>query len=107
MTTTGLLHPRRDDGTELDATFEVGVVPVFELVFHHKAGGRGSPRAVNSDYHEGLELLLSRLGSVGVSILSIEFDSSIARELEPGDRELDLPFPIRVGPATDVATLRL
>ena len=61
MTTTGPLHPRRDDGTELDATFETSVTPVFDLVFHPKAGGRGSPRAIIQDYHEALEALLGRL----------------------------------------------
>jgi len=101
------LHPRRDDGSTIDATFELWSVPVFELVFHHKAGRRGSPRAVNSDYHEGLELLLERLASVGGTILGVSVDSSVARELDPADRELDLPFPLAVGTDTDVPALRL
>jgi hypothetical protein len=82
-------------------------VPVFEVVYHHKAGARGSPRSVNADYHEGLELLLARFASIGVSILGIAVDSGVARELEPADRELELSFPIAVTAATDVAELRL
>ena len=51
------LHPRRDDGSVVDATFDLFSVPVFEVVFHHKAGARGSARSVNADYNQGLELL--------------------------------------------------
>jgi hypothetical protein len=101
-----LLYPRRDDGTAVDATFEVHVVPVFDLIYHHKAGGRNSARSVNADYHEGLELLLGRLARIGCSILGISVDSSVARELAPADRELDLAYPIEVGERTDVAHLR-
>jgi hypothetical protein len=104
--TEHLLHPRRDDGTDVDATFEVHVVPVFDLIYHHKAGGRESERAVNSDYHEGLELLLGRLAKLRCSILGIAVDSSVARALPPEERELDLTYPIKLGERTDVARLR-
>jgi hypothetical protein len=80
---------------------------VYELIFHHKAGARGSPRSVNADYHEGLELLLQRIGSVGATILGISVDSGVAQELDPADRELDLAFPIHVNRATDPNALRL
>jgi hypothetical protein len=91
----------------MDATFEVTSVPVYELVFHHKAGRRGSPRALNSDYHEGLTLLLERLSSIGATILGVSVDSSVARKLDPADRELDLPFPLSLDQSTDAAALRL
>lgn len=107
MRATGPEHPRRDDGSAVDATFELSQIPWFEIVYHHKAGGRDSPRSVNPDYHEGLELLLSRLASVRAKILSISIDSSIAQGLSPDDRELALPFPIDLGAETDCATLRL
>src|SRR4051812_29208967 len=100
------MHPLRDDGTAVDATFEVHVVSVFDLVYHHKAGGRKSERAVNSDYHEGLELLLRRLAELHCSILGIAVDSSVARALPPEERELDLAYPIKLGERTDVARLR-
>jgi hypothetical protein len=101
-----LLHPRRDDGTLVDATFEVQVVPVFDLIYHHKAGGKNSERAVNADYHEGLELLLARLATLRCSVLGISVDSSVARALPPEERELDLAYPIELGKRTDVARLR-
>lgn len=107
MLSSGPLHPRRSDGSQLDATFEVSRVPWFEIVYHHKAGGRGGPRSVNADYHEGLELLLTRLAQVHAKILAIAVDSGVARELDPDARELDLPFPIDLEPATDCRALRL
>ncbi len=107
MRATGPLHPDRDDGSSLDGTFELSEVPVFDLVFHHKAGGRNSPRSINADYHEALEVLLSRLGSLRATILGISVDSSIAQELDSADRELSLEFPIVLSPATDAHDLRL
>lgn len=106
MPTTEPLHPVRPDGTRLDATFELSSVAVFELVYHHKAGGRDSARSVNADYHEGLELLLARLAMVGTTILRIAIDSGVARELPEADRELGLPFPIVVNRNVDVGELR-
>jgi hypothetical protein len=106
VNTERLLHPRRDDGALVDATFEVHVVPVFDLIYHHKAGGRNSERSVNSDYHEGLELLLGRLAKLRCSILGISVDSSVARALPPEERELDLAYPIELGERIDVARLR-
>jgi hypothetical protein len=107
MTASGPLHPLRDDGSELDATFEIGVVPVFDLVFHHKARGRNDPRALNQDYHEALETLLRRLAMLHATILGISVDSSVAKKLDEADRELALSFPIQLGTATDAHALRL
>jgi hypothetical protein len=107
MPTSGPLHPRRADGSEIDATFEVSVVPVFDIVYHHKAGGRDSARSVNADYHEGLEALLDKLAAGRVTILGISVDSTVARELAPADRELQLPFPIALEPGMNVHPLRL
>ena len=107
MRATGPIHPTRDDGSVLEATFEVMQVPVFDLVFHHKAGARDSPGSVNADYHEALETLLARLASIRATILGIAVDSSIAQELSPDDRELRLDFPIELSPHTDTAALRL
>jgi len=101
------LHPRRDDGSVLDATFEVACVPVFDIVFHHKSRGKGDPRAENQDYHEALELLLARLAERGATILEISVDSRVARALPPAERRLALDFPIRTAPDTDVQALRL
>jgi hypothetical protein len=107
MRASGPLHPRRPDGSVLDATFELSVAPVYDLVFHHKAGGRDSPRSVNADYHEALEILLGRLGALGCSILAVSVDSTVARDLPPEDRELDLEYPLRIDDRTDPHLVRL
>jgi hypothetical protein len=106
MATSGPLQPRRPDGSVVEATFELSSIPVFDLVYRHKAGGRDGPRSVNADYMEGLELVLARLASVGASILGISVDSRVARELDPVERELDLPFPLEIDSTTNVAALR-
>jgi hypothetical protein len=107
VTISGPIQPRRDDGSTVDATFELSSMIVYELVFHHKAGARGSVWSVNADYHEGLELLIQRLGSVGATILGISVDSGVAQKLDPADRELDIGFPVHVHTATDPHALRL
>lgn len=107
MSSTGPLHPVRTDGSEVDATFELAAIPVFDLVYHHKFGGRGSPRSLNPDYHEGLELLLDRLARLDAEILGIAVDSSVARELPAEQRELALEFPIPLRGRTDIRSLRL
>jgi hypothetical protein len=83
------------------------MAPIYDLVFHHKAGGRDSPRAVNADYPEGLETLLGRLGQLGRAILAISVDSTVARELPPEDRELDIDYPLRLGQISDPHLVRL
>src|SRR4051794_32506908 len=101
------LHPLRKDGSTVDASFDVSALPGFEIVYHHKAGARGSPRSVNADYHEGLELLLERLAGLEATIIGISVDSGVARALDPTERELDLGFPIALDSSTDAAILRL
>jgi hypothetical protein len=107
MPSSGPLHPLANDGAVLDATFELSTVPVFDIVYHHKAGRRGSERSVNADYHQGLELLLGRLAQLRLTILGIAVDSGVARGLDPADRELVLDFPIRLRPEMSVHELRL
>jgi len=107
MPSSGPLHPLAADGSAIEATFELSTAPVFDLVYHHKAGGRNSNRSVNVDYHKGLEILLGRLAQLEMTIVRIAVDSSVALKLDPADRELDLEFPIKLGPATDSHELRL
>jgi hypothetical protein len=101
------LHPIRGDMSVVDATFELSPVPVFDLTFHFKAGARDSPRSVNADYHEGLELILERLIALRLTILAIVVDSDTANALPPAERELDLDFPIELGGQEDSGELRL
>lgn len=107
MSATEGYHPRSANGVQLDATFEIAPVHAFDVVYHHKAGARGSQQSVNVDYHAGLELLLARFGQLQMTILGISVDSGIARKLPPADRQLDLSFPIRVDSHTNSHELRL
>lgn len=107
MPSSGPQQPVSADGKQLDARFELSTVPVFDIVYHHKAGGRESARSVNADYNEGLELLLLRLAQLKLTILGIVVDSSMARELNPADRELGLDFPIDLKPSMNIYELRL
>jgi len=107
MPETKEFHPRSAQGVQLDATFEIAAVRAFDIVYHHKAGGRNSQRSVNADYHAGLELLLARLGHLQMAILNISVDSGIARKLPQADRQLDLSFPIRMDSHTNHHDLRL
>jgi hypothetical protein len=107
VTTSQPLHPVRSDGSSVDATFELSSISVYEIVFHHKARARTDPRSVNSDYHEGLELILQRLASIGCTVLGVSLDSTVARELDSEERELRLDFPLDVNERTDPQELRL
>jgi hypothetical protein len=107
MSKSGPLRPVRADLSEVDATFEISPIPVFDLTFHYKAGARDSSRSVNVDYHEGLELLLERLIALRVTILGIVVDSDAANALPRVDRELDLDFPIELEERIDPHELRL
>jgi hypothetical protein len=107
MSNAEIFRPRSAEGVQLDATFEIEALCAFDVVYHHKAGARGSQHSVNADYHAGLELLLARLGQLQMTILGIWVDSGIARKLPPADRQLDLRFPIRVDSHTNHHELRL
>lgn len=107
MPASGPQHPLTDAGLKLDATFELSTVPVFDIVYHHKAGGSASPRSVNADYNDGLELVLARCARLQLTILGISVDSGVAQELDLADRELALDFPIRLYPEKNIHELRL
>ena len=97
----------RDDGTEIDATFRVersGNTPSVVIESRggtrgSSAGGtRGSRAERNTDYAEGLELILARLGSLGLSVAESRVESRETDQLSPDDLRLDLgaPYPIAI-----------
>ncbi|MGV0656688.1 hypothetical protein ABQE48_22820 [Mycolicibacterium thermoresistibile] len=102
-----MLNPLSPDGVPLEASFELLATTMYKLTFHHKAGRRGSPSSVNADYNAGLELLLTRLAHLGMQIDSIVVDSAVARKRPLEERRLDLPYPIKLSPQTDIRALRL
>jgi hypothetical protein len=81
-------------GRSVDATFSVGQVePLrFHVFFESRSGTKGTPTARNTQYEEGLELLLARLFGAGVTVESIA--------LSPGNKDslteisvAAIPFP--------------
>lgn len=98
-TETALHKVRQDDGRQLDASFRVERVgDTWTVVFESRGGTRGSAAERNSDYAEGLELVLRRLGLAGVDISDIAVESRETERLPLEDRRLDLgeSYPLRV-----------
>lgn len=92
------------NGRRLDATFEVSMRDAFVLLYRHKAGGS---HPVNSEYHLGLETLLTRLATVGAVIISISVESRVTQKLSPSARVLALDFPINLPRDSDIREIRL
>ena len=107
VATEAALHKvRKDDGSQLDASFRVERVgDAWTVIFESRGGTRGSAAERNTDYAEGLELVLRRLGSADVDIADIVVESRETERLPLEDRRLDLgePYPV---PIVDAAALR-
>ncbi|MCB9797103.1 MAG: hypothetical protein H6741_30830 [Alphaproteobacteria bacterium] len=90
----------RDGDREVDASF---FVEVWEgritAVLEHRGGRIGDPTARNTEYAEGLELLLARLGLRGATLVDLRVDSDRTEGLTPEEcrvhvRNRDLPVPL-------------
>lgn len=80
---------RRDDGHLLDATFSIEQRDSCITVIYESGGGtRGTAKARNSDYKEGLEQLLRRLATLGVVINDALLDSGSTAHLPIAERRL-------------------
>jgi hypothetical protein len=105
--TARLLRVHAANGQELDASFRLEFVgDAITLIFESRGGTRGSAEERNSDYATGLELLLSRIGSLGLRIADILVESRDTAALEPAQRRVVIegePFPLVIG---DAARLR-
>lgn len=98
--------PRRADGTEVDATYRVELLEVKPtIVIEARGGTRGTPAALNTEYSEGLQLLLERLKKAQLTILDAAVETRDTRDLPIEVRRLDLgaPYPVEV---TDPDALR-
>jgi hypothetical protein len=100
-----------DDGRELDATFSVASHDGIEaILFYESRGGtRGTTKARNVEYNEGLDLLLLRLGTLGATLTDALIESR-GRHLPEAQRRLDirgLPFIQIPSNLDDARRLRL
>ncbi len=100
-----------DDGTEIDARFDVEMVGErTTIVFHSRGETSASAGARNTEYRRGLELVLQRLGRAEIDIERIEVDSAelIRRGLPISERTLAIqgqPYPLETRRVTDHAAL--
>ncbi|MDP1915396.1 MAG: DEAD/DEAH box helicase family protein [Myxococcales bacterium] len=91
---------RRADGTQVDASF--CVEPVGEnasIVLEARGGTGGSSDEQNSEYSEGLELVLTRLRERGLTIADAYVESRDTVTLPLAERRLQLddrPYPVAV-----------
>jgi hypothetical protein len=105
VTDTALHKVRKDDGTQLDASFRVERVgDAWTVVFESRGGTRGTSAERNSDYAEGLELLLRRLKQANADISDVVVESKETERLPLEARRLDLgeSYPLRVADAVEL-----
>jgi superfamily II DNA or RNA helicase/diadenosine tetraphosphate (Ap4A) HIT family hydrolase len=109
----GASEPRKpldDSGREVDATFSVEPVGTgLSLVFESRGGTRGSKDERNTEYAEGLRLLLERLGTRGYRLADAQVISRETATLSSEELRLiveEMPYPIRITDA-DAARRKL
>lgn len=101
------------EGTEVDATFdvetfEVATSGVKSTIFLHSRGGtKDTPKARNSDYARGLEILLERLKKIKATIETAHIATARTRDLSPDQTQLNIdrkyPFSLT---SEDIPALR-
>lgn len=101
-------HVCRRDGTVLDAELRVkridGALTI--TVEEARGGGRGSAGERNTDYKEGLELILARLANLGARIVDGTVVSRTTRSLPPEEKRIRIEgqsYPLEID---DPAELR-
>jgi hypothetical protein len=101
------MRVKTDDGTELDAEFEIEADGDHLALVVQSAGGRvaGSPHGRNHQYNGALELLLARLGKRGAVLESGVVDSRPARLL-PEARRTILTQPVALAEVDDITAFR-
>jgi hypothetical protein len=76
-------------GAALDASFSVEAHPAGTTVFFESRGGRrGTAASRNQDYNPGLELLLTRMADLGLTLVDAYVDSALVQNLPIAERRL-------------------
>lgn len=92
----GFVHVQSAAGDPIDARFktEAGGDDLTAVVIDSQGGTRGSPKARNTDYRLGIEILIERLGRLGAELVRVEVDSEPARRrLSESERVVALDAP--------------
>ena len=93
------LHPVRDDGTVLDATFRLETIDGgVTIVVEARGGTAGSGAETNTQYAEGLQWLLARLKAAGLALADAALDTRTTADLPLEQRRLPLAgsWPVRI-----------
>jgi hypothetical protein len=100
-----------DDGTPLDATFQIEQTGTsLSVVFFSRGGTKGSAEQRNSQYNQGLELLLERMARLRLQLNEVLIDTQKVNDLLSADqRRLALegrPYPIALADELSIPELR-
>ena len=104
-------QPYRDNGQLLDASYSIDPVEGgFDLVIESRGGSqRGGSKGRNSDYAPAIELLLTRMQGMGMTLVAVQVASSIAQSLSVDDRKVALAgfkLPLSLSDVDDLTALR-
>lgn len=101
------MRARDDTGTELDAEYQTRREGDHLALVLMSRSGRSPARqsGSNPDYNAALELLLSRLGRYGATLVSVALDSREARKLDEAQRVI-VDSPVQLAQVSDFDRLR-
>lgn len=95
-----LLQVHRDDASPVDAAFRTEWRDsVLCILWESRGGTRGSSQARNTQYSEGLVILLKRLAQLQARVVDIQVDSSRTARLAADARRVELPgraYPVSI-----------
>jgi SOS-response transcriptional repressor LexA len=102
--TSGPRRVRRG-GAEVDATFSVEEAGGrISVIVEARGGTAGGEEARNTDYREGLGLILERLGRAGCRIVDAQVDSLRTRDLPVDERRIPMDgYPLVVTAPEELA----
>lgn len=105
------LQVHDDDSKPVNATFQLEQTGgAISILFFSRGGTKGTPTESNSDYHQGLELLLRRMARLGLSLFDAHIDTQQVTDTHSLDqRRLQVegrPYPIALASESDFEGLR-
>ncbi len=96
-----------DDGSELEADFDLEpTLSGADVVLHSSGGSKNGPSR-NPDYFSALELLLERMSRATPVIDKITVESTEALKMPPERRVVHVGCPITLAPSLDLRALRI
>ncbi len=108
---SGKLKVHDERGQPLDATFRVEQTgDTVSVVFFSRGGTKGSSEERNSQYTQGLEVLLARMGRLGLLLEEVLLDTGKVTDiLSTDERRLEiegLAYPIELAETAEFGMLR-